>query len=698
MPPSSNAGGPYIRRGRRDGPDQETEAAASFAPMPPAPQSAVSRDQLLAELGFSGGSAFADLVNEDPELLLASGAEPSAILEHYRALEKRLRSREEVIEKLRADNGCLRKELASLRQNPTTTTPQNADNRALVKTQMNLLKREIVSQRQTLAQLKRKEGWMKKCLSWSNPILNLGTSTLRSLQVDEEVLEIERIYRERKAQKPQQASPVQGSHPRNTKGETTLEGEGGQGSSRKAETQPSSAIGDEQTRENLRKLTEKYKALRQLYDKAKKRDSERPTADPGCRTLGIDQGIVADFRRRTKSDLQELKSLVTSELGKSYALLKERTKRMESTVDDRVQRLLDKLAEETKKRRELHNKVQELRGNIRVFVRPLLEKERGEGRCIEFPEVDSVQVLNQELQTAKKWEFDKVFTDQADQADVFSELHPLITSALDGYNICIFAYGQTGSGKTHTMQGTSDELGMYQRAFKELFKGIDARRGAWSYRLTASVMEIYNEEIRDLLKEKSSGNVAKPKVQLTSSDGVPVSDVPGLTWLPVLSPDDVHSILARGWEARAVGSTNVNEQSSRSHLIVSLKAEIVTPGRDRLTSKINLVDLAGSERLRKSGAVGQRQKEAVAINKSLSALGDVISARVTKNLHVPYRNSVLTSILSESLGGDSKTVMLLQINPASNSYDESSNSLTFGSRVSAVEMKIVDPRKKMMSS
>ncbi|KAF4744080.1 Kinesin member, partial [Perkinsus olseni] len=126
-------------------------------------------------------------------------------------------------------------------------------------------------------------------------------------------------------------------------------------------------------------------------------------------------------------------------------------------------------------------------------------------------------------------------------------------------------------------------------------------------------------------------------VQLTSSDGVPVSHVPGLTWLPVLSPDDVHSILARGWEARAVGSTNVNEQSSRSHLIVSLKVEIVTPGRDRLTSKINLVDLAGSERLRKSGAVGQRQKEAVAINRSLSALGDVISARVTKNQHVPYR-------------------------------------------------------------
>ncbi|KAF4707280.1 Kinesin member, partial [Perkinsus olseni] len=589
------------------------------------------------------------------------------MLDSYRALEKRLRSREEDIERLRADNGCLRKELASLRQTPTAATPQNADNRALVKTQMNLLKREIVSQRQTLAQLKRKEEWMKKCLSWygreSNaqlpkelaqmPPLKNDDLSSHPAEVDEEVLEIERIYRERIAQKSQHKPPVQGAQPRNTEGETTSEAKEEDGISRKAKTQQSSAVGDEQTRENLRKLTEKYK---------------------------------------------ELKSLVTSELGKSYALLKERTKKMESTADDRVQRLLDKLAEETKKRRELHNKVQELRGNIRVFVRPLLEKERGEGRCIEFPEVNSVQVLNQDLQTAKKWEFDKVFTDKADQADVFSELQPLITSALDGYNVCIFAYGQTGSGKTHTMQGTSKEPGMYQRAFKELFKGIDARRGAWSYRLTASVMEIYNEEIRDLLIEKSSGNVAKAKVQLTSSDGVPVSHVPGLTWLPVLSPENVHSILAKGWEARAVGSTNVNEQSSRSHLIVSLKAEIVTPGRDRLTSKVNLVDLAGSERLRKSGAVGQRQKEAVAINKSLSALGDVISARVTKNQHVPYRNSVLTSILSESLGGDSKTVMLLQINPASNSYDESSNSLTFGSRVSAVEMKIVDPRKKMKSS
>ncbi|KAF4728258.1 Kinesin member, partial [Perkinsus olseni] len=304
MPPSQNAGRPYIRRGRRDGPDQETDTAAPFAPMPPAPQSAVSRDQLLAELGFSGGSAFADLVNEDPELLLASGAEPSAILEHYRALEKRLRSREEDIGKLRADNGCLCKELVSLRQTPTAATPQNADNRALVKTQINLLKREIVSQRQTLAQLKRKEEWMKKCLSWygreSNaqlpkelaqmPPLKNDNLSSHSAEVDEEVLEIERIYRERIAQKSQQASPVRGSQPRNTEGETTLEGEGGRESSRKAKTQESSAIVGEQTKENLRKLTEKYK---------------------------------------------ELKSLVTSELGKSYALLKEVTKRMESTADDR---------------------------------------------------------------------------------------------------------------------------------------------------------------------------------------------------------------------------------------------------------------------------------------------------------------------------------------------------------------------------
>ncbi|EER08222.1 Kinesin-3, putative [Perkinsus marinus ATCC 50983] len=706
----------------------------------PAARPVVSRDQLLVELGFSGEPATASLINNDSELSLASGDQPSAILTRYRALERKLRKKEEDLERLKVDNTCLRKELASMRQGSTTSTPQNADNRALVKTQMKLLKREITSQRQTLAEYKRKEEWMKKCLTWSDrfrdtnrsPVRTFGSSryarvssahlpkelaripppkedemSLRAaetflLEVDEEVLEIERICRERIAQRTQSPSSEQHASFVGAEQKTKMDINKDQEVPDDRRTQHSETGGgsqaeDDRTREHLRKLTEKYKTLRKLYDKARG-DLERSSADSSRVGSGGEQTLVTDFTARTKSDLQELRELVVNELRKCYGLLEERSRRMETAADDRVKRLLLKLAEETKKRRELHNIVQELRGNIRVFVRvrPLLEKERAEGHCVEFPDVNTIQIFSRELQTAKKWEFDKVFNDKAGQADVFSELQPLIISALDGYNVCIFAYGQTGSGKTHTMQGTSNEAGVYHRTLKELFEGIEARRGGWSYRLTASVVEIYNEEIRDLLVDRSSGNIAKPR--LTSTDGVPTSHVPGLTWLPVLSPNDVHSMLEKGWEARAVGSTNINEQSSRSHLIVSLKAEIVTPGGDRLTSKINLVDLAGSERLRKSGAVGQRQKEAVAINKSLSALGDVICARVTKSQHVPYRNSVLTSILSESLGGDSKTVMLLQINPAVNSYDESSNSLSFGSRVSAVEMKVIDPRKKMTSS
>ncbi|EER20495.1 kinesin, putative [Perkinsus marinus ATCC 50983] len=635
----------------------------------PAARPVVSRDQLLVDLGFSGEPATASLISNDPELSLARGDEPSAILTRYRALERKLRKKEEDLERLKVDNTCLRKELVSMRQGSTSSTPQNADNRALVKTQMKLLKREITSQRQTLAEYKRKEEWMKKCLTWSDRSHDTNLSplasgscrytrassthlpkelarvpppkedemSLRAAEVDEEVLEIERICRERIARRTQSQSSEQHASSVGDEQKTKMDVKEDQRRTQHSETGRGSQAEDEGTREHLRKLTEKYKTLRKLYDKARG-NLERSSADSSRVGSGGKQTLVTDFTAKTKSDLQELRELVVNELRKCYGLLEERSRRMETAADDRVKRLLLKLAEETKKRRELHNIVQELRGNIRVFVRvrPLLEKERAEGYCVEFPDVNTIQIFSRELQTAKKWEFDRVFNDKAGQADVFSELQPLIISALDGYNVCIFAYGQTGSGKTHTMQGTSNEAGVYHRTLKELFEGIEARRGGWSYRLTASVVEIYNEEIRDLLVDRSSGNIAKPR--LTSTDGVPTSHVPGLTWLPVLSPNDVHSMLEKGWEARAVGSTNINEQSSRSHLIVSLKAEIVTPGGDRLTSKINLVDLAGSERLRKSvmyfsgefqpvGAVGQRQKEAVAINKSLSALGDVICAR-----------------------------------------------------------------------
>ncbi|KAF4671898.1 Kinesin member [Perkinsus chesapeaki] len=609
-----------------------------------------ARQQLLAELGFTGQSAFTDLVNDDPELLLASGASSAAIIDRYRVIEKKLREKEREVDNLRADNGHLRTELANTAGPPS----RSSDNRALIKTQMGLLKREIVSQREAIAQMSWKEQWMQNCIQWYSAKSGLGLpkelvnmpareakpASTSFAEVDKDIAEIEAIYRQRKLDQTHGGQPAE-----------TLNRQEGRARSSVAS---SDARGDEPDEgSKVRKLTEKYKNLRRLYNKALE-DLEQATRATPSQTVHGDHMNTMTFTRQARSDLQALKKVVTAELANTYAFLEKRCQKIETAADDRVTRLLAKLAEESKRRRELHNKVQELRGNIRVFVRvrPLLEREK-DGSCTSCPDIDTVQIFNHDMGTAKKWEFDRVFNDKAGQADVFSEVKPLVVSAMDGYNVCIFAYGQTGSGKTHTMQGTPEQPGLYQRTIAELFEVVKSRRDAWTYRLSASVIEIYNEEIRDLLVES--------------------------------------------WEARAVGSTNMNEQSSRSHMIVSIRADIGTPGGEKLSSKINLVDLAGSERLRKSGATGQRQKEAVAINKSLSALGDVISARVTKTQHVPYRNSVLTSVLSESLGGDSKTVMLLQIDPSLNSFDESSNSLNFGSRVSAVEMKIVDPRKKLSS-
>jgi kinesin family protein C2/C3 len=258
---------------------------------------------------------------------------------------------------------------------------------------------------------------------------------------------------------------------------------------------------------------------------------------------------------------------------------------------------------------------------------------------------------------------------------------------LDGYNICVFAYGQTGSGKTHSMQGNPQEPGIYRRTFRNYFEVIKERGSDWKYKLSVALLEVYNDEVYDLLDTAS----VRRKLQLRQSKEGGVQ-IPDLTCRPVASDEDISNVLATGESNRSVASTNMNEHSSRSHLIVQVHAEITMPNGKEVNSKMNLIDLAGSERLKTSGAEGARAKETMHINKSLSSLGDVIAARASKASHVPYRESKLTHLLQDSLGGESKTLMLLQISPVEDSCDETTNSLNFGSRVNAVEMD--KPTKK----
>ncbi|KAK9062161.1 hypothetical protein SSX86_019347 [Deinandra increscens subsp. villosa] len=346
-----------------------------------------------------------------------------------------------------------------------------------------------------------------------------------------------------------------------------------------------------------------------------------------------------------------------------------------------------KYNEEQAKRRKLHNQVEDAKGNIRVFCRcrPLSKVESSTG-CSTVVDFDTASngelgILNSGS-TKKTFRFDRVFTPNDNQVDVYSQASPLVTSVLDGYNVCIFAYGQTGTGKTFTMEGTEGNRGVNYRTLEELFKIAKERKDTYTYDISVSVLEVYNEQIRDLLASSSSSKKLEVK---QAAEGL--HNIPGLVEAKVENIQEVWNVLRAGSSARAVGSNNVNEHSSRSHCMLSIMVRAKNLLNGECTkSKLWLVDLAGSERLAKTDAQGERLKEAQNINRSLSALGDVISALANKSSHIPYRNSKLTHLLQDSLGGDSKTLMFVQISPSEHDLSETLSSLNFATRARGVEL------------
>ncbi|KAK9166906.1 hypothetical protein Scep_002097 [Stephania cephalantha] len=353
-----------------------------------------------------------------------------------------------------------------------------------------------------------------------------------------------------------------------------------------------------------------------------------------------------------------------------------------------------KYGEEQTKRKKLHNQILEAKGNIRVFCRcrPLNKEEVSAGfsTVIDFDAAkDGYLGVLPSTSSKKSFKFDRVFTPKDDQVAVFEDASPVVISVLDGYNVCIFAYGQTGTGKTFTMEGTAQNRGVNYRTIEELFKVAKERSDTVTYNISVSVLEVYNEQIRDLLAAPPTSK----KLEIRqASEGV--HHVPGLVEAKVGNVKEVWDVLHAGSNARAVGSNNVNEHSSRSHcmLCITVIAKNMING-ECTKSKLWLVDLAGSERLAKTDVQGDRLKEAQNINRSLSALGDVVSALANKSSHVPFRNSKLTHLLQDSLGGDSKMLMFVQISPSENDFGETLSSLNFATRVRGVEL---GPAKKQI--
>jgi kinesin family protein 3/17 len=347
-----------------------------------------------------------------------------------------------------------------------------------------------------------------------------------------------------------------------------------------------------------------------------------------------------------------------------------------------------------------------------VRCRPLFGKELAEGRqrIVDMDTSRGEVVLknpkaSHPSEAERKFTFDRIFDWECTQREVYDGAAArIVDAAIEGYNGTVFCYGQTGTGKTHTMEGKDEppELrGIIPSAFNHVFDAIDGSEGR-NYLIRASFLEIYNENVRDLLGKDQSRTC---DLKEDPDKGVYVKD---LTSFVVKGVGEINNVLKVGKKNRSVGATLMNADSSRSHSIFTITVECSqrragdpSDAEPHITvGKLNLVDLAGSERQAKTGSTGDRLKEATKINLSLSALGNVISALVDgKSSHIPYRDSKLTRLLQDSLGGNTKTVMIANLGPADYNFDETMSTLRYANRAKNIKNKPTineDPKDAML--
>ena len=395
---------------------------------------------------------------------------------------------------------------------------------------------------------------------------------------------------------------------------------------------------------------------------------------------------VADLEALT-SNLDELrtKAARVDDLETSHAEL------LATTADAEA-----KYKTELALRKKYWNMMEDMKGKIRVFVRcrPFAKYEL-EKKCGSVVHFDDDTTLTVDGHNGPKvFNFDNVFPPvvggDAGQGDVFEDTSNLIQSCLDGFNVCIFAYGQTGSGKTFTMTGVRDnpELrGVTPRAIHALFDEAAKMAHQCTVTVRTYFLELYNDGLVDLyhVLDNPGSRAAPPKLDV-KLDAKKMVFVKNAVVKDAASADELLNLFEAGNAKRHVGATKMNAESSRSHSIFAILVEVYNRTTKKTSvGKLSLVDLAGSERADKTGATDERLKEAQNINKSLSALGDVISALSTGEKFIPYRNNKLTLVMQDSLGGNAKTLMFVNISPADYNADETVTSLTYASRVKLIK-------------
>ena len=353
-----------------------------------------------------------------------------------------------------------------------------------------------------------------------------------------------------------------------------------------------------------------------------------------------------------------------------------------SGIDEKFAEVNALYRKEAKERKALYNMIQDLKGKVRVYcrVRPQLPQEKkSDAQCVAAD--DSVVRVEEPKKPAISYEFDACFVADQPQQVIFEEIQGVITSVLDGYNVCVFAYGQTGSGKTYTMEGVPGNRGITYRTVDRLFEQIESRKPAYHYTVSLTVIEVYNENIYDILRK---GN-REDRLEMRTYNGR--CQVLDAATVSVSNAAEVTPILNRAFAGRSCGSTALNERSSRSHCLLTFYITGVNMvSKTKVTGKLNLIDLAGSERTAKSKAEGERLCEANCINRSLSNLGRVICALHQKATHIPYRDSKLTLLLQDSLSRDSKTILIANIGPSLSCASETLSTLAFASSVRKLEL------------
>ncbi|XP_056433684.1 kinesin-like protein KIF19 [Gadus chalcogrammus] len=337
---------------------------------------------------------------------------------------------------------------------------------------------------------------------------------------------------------------------------------------------------------------------------------------------------------------------------------------------------------------------------VALRIRPLSEAEHEDGATVVAhrldeqmavlmdPMEDPDDILRANRSREKTYMFDVTFDYLANQEEVYrATTKGLIEGLISGYNATVFAYGPTGCGKTYTMLGTDKEPGIYVRTLNDLFKAIEETSDDMQYSVTMSYLEIYNEMIRDLLNP-SSGFL---DLREDCKGGIQVA---GITEVSTINAREIMELLVRGNKQRTQEPTAANQTSSRSHAVLQVGVRQQSRSRDVLQevrfARLFMIDLAGSERAAQTQNRGQRLKEGAHINRSLLALGNCINALSDKNCnkYINYRDSKLTRLLKDSLGGNSRTVMIAHISPASLAFEESRNTLTYADRAKSIRTRV----------